>query len=492
MKITILTSILNGNLRPSFNTNEGFDDLTVPALQKATQYIPKNTLELYQQLTTLLRHFPELLKYLNEEKLSTTNPLIPHFYQIDLPNHKNTYSHFYYLLYLQETLRIFNVAIIKFMPLNPVHREYKVQLLLDSIKSNTIRLSEELKEQGMHGIPNASENPKHYALYVAKYLMVVLFFELQNVFQHELTDRINPKFFFQNILREEYNQNFLIPAAQYFEHKLSILINCGTATKDDYLSLLREYHTAPKKVIEVLSKIHNAIFLNETESSTLINETINNQDLIATAIEKKKSELSKSINAHAYGFERLEVINNAIYNLDYILEGDTHIQSIPAQIKCWLQNQLQVYLLNASQLFASDSAATGPKKEKPQKALEQKKLIAFEHLCFMKGTNLQDKPIMSEAEFDRMMSYLYFLLQYDYLPETVDPIPVVNLPTGSIRYTFYLLHQKLISKSRINESWINFLHACFEQFSTVDIRTTKTKFSQAPKSYENDLKQMSG
>ena len=71
MKIAILTSILNGNLRPSFNTNEGFDDLTVPALQKATQYTPKNTLELYQQLTTLLRHFPELLKYLNEEKLST-------------------------------------------------------------------------------------------------------------------------------------------------------------------------------------------------------------------------------------------------------------------------------------------------------------------------------------------------------------------------------------------------------------------------------------
>ena len=44
-------------------------------------------------------------------------------------------------------------------------------------------------------------------------------------------------------------------------------------------------------MIEVLSKIHNAIFLNETESSKLINETINNQDLIATAIEKKKRTL---------------------------------------------------------------------------------------------------------------------------------------------------------------------------------------------------------
>lgn len=491
MKITILTSILNGNLRPAFNLNEDFDDLTVSALQKATQYTPKTTQELYQQLTTLLRHFPELLKYLNEEKLSIVETVIPHFYQIELPLHKNTHSHFYYLLYLQETLRIFNVAIIKFMPLKPVHREYKVQMLLDSIKSNTIRLHDELKEQGLNGNPNASENPIHYALYVAKYLMVILFFELQNVFQHALSDKINPKFFFQNILREEYNQNMLIPAGQYFEHKLSILVNCGTARKDDYLALLTECHIAKKSMDDVLSKIHNAIYLNETESSTLINDTINNQDLIAAAIEKRKSELTKSINVYAYGFERLEVINMALSNLEYILEGDTHIQSIPAQIKSWLQNQQQVYLVNASQLFASDNAATGPKKEKQQKTLQQKKQIAHEYLRFMKGTNLQDKLIMSEIEFDRMISYVYFLLQHDYLPEKIDPIPVVNLPSGFIRYTFYLLHQKLIGKTRINDSWINFLHTCFGQFSSVDERTTKTKFSQAPKSYENDLKQMS-
>ena len=490
MKITILTSILNGNLRPAFNTNEGFDDLTVHALQKATQYTPKNTLELYQQLTTLLRHFPELLKYLNEEKLSTANPLIPHFHQIDLPNHKNTYSHFYYLLYLQETLRIFNVAIIKFMPLNPVHREYKVQLLLDSIKSNTIRLSEELKEQGMHGIPNASENPMHYALYVAKYLMVVLFFELQNVFRHELTDRINPKFFFQNILREEYNQNLLIPAAQYFEHKLSILINCGTATKDDYLSLLKEYHTAPKKVIEVLSKIHNAIFLNETESSTIINETINNQDLIAAAIEKKKSELSKSINAHAYGFEKLEVINMALSNLEYILEEDTHIQSIPAQIKSWLKNQQKVYLLNASQLFATDSAVTGPKKEKPQKTIEQKKQIAYEHLRILKGVNRKGDKIMSDVQFQYMIDVVFFLVEKDFLPSEINPIPYTNISAEFIRYTFYLLHSNLLGTRPIHDSWIQCLHLLFTQFKDASTSTTKKKFSKKPPNYDDDISKM--
>jgi hypothetical protein len=490
MKINILTSILNGNLRPAFNTNEGFDDLTVPALQKATQYIPKTTQDLYQQLSTLLRNFPELLQYLNEEKLTSSEILIPHLYQIDLPLHKNTHSHFYYLLYLQETLRVFNVAIIKYKHLEPVLQEYKVQMLLDSIKANTIRVSTELREQGGNGIPNAAENPVHYALYVAKYLMLILFMELQEVFSHAISEKITPKFFFQNLLKEEYNEKSLSPDVQYFENKLLLLINNGTSLQEDYLLLLRQYQQAQVNKDSIVSKIHNAIYSCDEGPAFFKYESLHDTVLVADAIEKKKRELSKSINSLAYGFERLEVVNMAISNLEYISEPDKHIQSIPAQLKSWLQNQQQVYLANASQVFATDGAATSPKIEKQQKPLEQKKQIVYEHLRFMKGTNLQDKPIMSEAEFDRMISYLYFLLQHDYLPEKIEPIPLVNLSSGFIRYTFYLLHQIVIGKGRVNESWIHFLHTCFGQFSAVDLKTTKTKFSQPPKSYESDLKQI--
>lgn len=108
-------------------------------------------------------------------------------------------------------------------------------------------------------------------------------------------------------------------------------------------------------------------------------------------------------------------------------------------------------------------------------------------LARLNGMSPQKRRIMSEADFNRLITYTDHLVLTDTLPTEIVPIAQTDISNEHIRYTFYLLHSKLFGSRRIKQSFIDFLHRVFTQFTGTQPRTTKAKFATAPKSYHRDF-----
>lgn len=131
-----------------------------------------------------------------------------------------------------------------------------------------------------------------------------------------------------------------------------------------------------------------------------------------------------------------------------------------------------------------------PTFEKGFEALEKLKDQAKEYLKILTGNNPQGQKIMSDHDFQRLSGYVDGLIESECLPVNIKPISQIDFPNGHIRYLFYLIHKELYTTKKIKGYFIDFLHAVFEQFAKAEKRTTKTKFSVKPGSWERDIQVM--
>ena len=163
---------------------------------------------------------------------------------------------------------------------------------------------------------------------------------------------------------------------------------------------------------------------------------------------------------------------------------------MPSLLYHWLTTQATVYTNAASNVFtavAGKETGSEPKAIIQKVNVEEQKTTAYRHLAFFQGANAQNEKIMSADQFQKLISAVNSLIEFDLVPAIEKPLPQINLPTNYIRYTFYLLHKSLYTSKSIRDTWINFLHDMFAQFGNAERKTTKTKFSEKPPLYDTDL-----
>lgn len=118
------------------------------------------------------------------------------------------------------------------------------------------------------------------------------------------------------------------------------------------------------------------------------------------------------------------------------------------------------------------------------------KKVAEKYLAYLQGNNLQKSKIMQGNEYDRLLEYTFHLIEFETLPESIKKISQLNIPSGYIRYTYYLIHKELYTTKAIKNQWIDFLQQVFVEFKDTDWQTIKTKFSTKPSLYETDIQKM--
>lgn len=492
IKFTLLYSILDGDLIPWLNCNEEFTSQAEPCYLMATASFPSNDIELNDQISTLVGMFPMLRVYLKSQLPEKPTQLVPSFYTIQLPQHTDTFTAYYYLIFRQEAQRLFNLIINQYSEMDNEMKTYLVNDNLKELKYLALSITEKMKEKGYTQAPNPNTEPVLYALYVARYFIIQLFFGVQEVFIEGVKSHIIPKAFFQTFLKEQFLSHHLQPSRAYYENKLMVYIdnNCFSYSniKEIFDDLKNQSDFDQKET--VIAKYENAIYLHSLKHNPGEIKNLLNPTLVNDLFNSRKASIQNEINKHQIGIDRLDVVNTELNAIFYTDTSIKNHHSIPSLLHSWLASQAIVYTNSASSNFpaiVSDRPFIEPNKIIKQVNIQEQKEIAYQHLSFLKGTNAQNEKIMSDDKFTYLIDRVNSLIETELVPEINNPIPQINLPTNYIRYTFYRLHKALYTTKSIKESWINFLHDTFIQFNKAERSTTKTKFSEKPQLYDTDL-----
>lgn len=495
IKFTLLYSVLNGELIPWLNHNESFTSQVEHCYLKATATLPYNDVDLHEQLTTLVTPFPALAIYLKSQAPVSQTQLVPSFYLSDLPQHTDTFTAYYYLTFRQETLRLFNLIINQYSEMDDEMKSFLVNENLKELKYLALSLTEKMKEKGFDQTSDPQTEPVLYALYCARYFIVHLFFELQEVFIEVVKSAIIPKAFFQTFLKELYNDKYLHPSQAYYEHKLMFYIDnklfSFNAIDKIFTNLKAEEELEQKEL--VVAKYENAIYLHCLKHNPGDIQNLLNHTLVAELFSSEKATIQNKINSLQLGLDRLDVVNDELNKLYYTDGSTKNHHSIPSMLYHWLMSQMAVYTNTASNTFAQVTdkrPVAQPKAIIKQVHIQEQKSFAYQHLSFLKGANAQNQIIMSGKQFEYLIDRVNVLIETDLVPEIKEPLPQINLATIYIRYTFYLLHKEFFTTKTIKDCWINFLHDMFTQFENADRTTTKTKFSEKPPLYDVDLQRL--
>ncbi|MBY0425203.1 MAG: hypothetical protein K2Q22_06170 [Cytophagales bacterium] len=142
-------------------------------------------------------------------------------------------------------------------------------------------------------------------------------------------------------------------------------------------------------------------------------------------------------------------------------------------------------------IISNDATLKTPVKQVQGNIYEMKK-VAEKYLAYLHGNNLQKTKIMQNNDYERLLEYTFHLIENETLPENIKKISQLNIPSGYIRYTYYLIHKELYTTKAIKTQWIDFLQQVFVEFKDTDWQTIKTKFSTKPNLYETDILKMQG
>jgi hypothetical protein len=97
---------------------------------------------------------------------------------------------------------------------------------------------------------------------------------------------------------------------------------------------------------------------------------------------------------------------------------------------------------------------------------------------------------MPEEDYKRMMEYVTYLIETGKVPYNVDKLPKIKLSNSMLMHTFYLLHKELYTMRPTRTEWIDFLQTVFAQLSNSSLISIRKKWQNAPKCYEEDLREM--
>lgn len=506
MEATVLNSIIFGTLQPWQKANQDeqtFSDL----LQITGTNVPVTLSDLNTKLQLLLRDHPDLYKPFSP---NSKESLPKAFYRLSLPDYFNTTTEYYWLLIQCSELHFLyqlqeNID-------NTSHfteAYYYTNNAIKTLKYLATAAGKELKRQGFSGVPDynpgTTNTPNetirkntHFILHATKLTAFKLFFEVQSRFADYVKTCETEKQFYLHTFQEPFPATSpLCYTEQYFNWKASKVLTADTASIQGTIQFLIEFKgsTNPTSAIAALENNMVAkIFDLDIEEPTLANFA--NPTTSANLFEQVKQNLLKEINQHTYGHQRLDVINQAQNKIR--LEFLVNPASALGQLQQWLSNQAEAYKGNLSNSFAIEPDAEQELRNKVKpiaktdKATnESLKQQAQEFLKHFSGHNVQQQKIMSEADYNRLLQYTFHLIEQEKLPKDIKKIPSIGLTANHIRYTYYLMHKAFYGTKEIKPVWIDFLQQVFQQLSSQDWQTLKTKFSVKPKNYDHDINTMS-
>ena len=187
--------------------------------------------------------------------------------------------------------------------------------------------------------------------------------------------------------------------------------------------------------------------------------------------------------------EILDTYPSDFYTIDEINQCFNHINFGIVNAEARLKQAYEILVAPKNAPATSTPPATDEQviKTKEPYSDAQKQEYVRAILSPLGGVNPQKHPIMSEADFNRLIAYTDHLVLSNTLPDTITSIKQTEISNLHISYTFYRLHKQLFGTRRIKDSFIEFLHTTFSQFAGTSKTTTKAKFATAPNSYENDF-----
>lgn len=98
---------------------------------------------------------------------------------------------------------------------------------------------------------------------------------------------------------------------------------------------------------------------------------------------------------------------------------------------------------------------------------------------YLKGKNVENLKIMSDSEHERLIKMITVMVKTESKPKIDRKFTEVKIPKALLRYTFYVLHNKLYGLAK-REYYIEFMHESFKLFEGLKYDTLKRKFSEPP------------
>lgn len=177
----IFNQILFGNLMPwVFDPNE--IELITDNIKQVANKKPATEAALLAQLTTLLSHKTDLVKWLTKQQANDSKPLTELYYSTTFPKFTTTTAKFYSIIINKETKRIFN-AYLNWMGDNedPITFNFHTTLTLRTIKRYIIAASKDIRKRGFKDISHQEMPLIPFVLYYLKYALIALYFSIQKV-----------------------------------------------------------------------------------------------------------------------------------------------------------------------------------------------------------------------------------------------------------------------------------------------------------------------
>ncbi len=295
-----------------------------------------------------------------------------------------------------------------------------------------------------------------------------------------------------NIFELAYAKALLIhDSQQAFSNKDSEKINILLP------KLFDELTTNPKDnvLIEIICSLENHNYLQTISNDITEFQDIINKNFVRTKFREIQLKITEDFNLLTNAREVLMQIDDFIEILPDLQSITSEIElqlSIPRIIDLWLKEQKVIYQKNAAQIFVP-TLQNGNKTFKTPKAILQKtntsqlKNKALKYYSFLSGYDRLNKKIMSDESFIKLTEYINYLIETEALPVVIIPIPQTSLTNEYLRYTFYLIHKELYTTRPIRIEWIELLHSAFTQFKSVEIETSRKKFSSAPTHFDKDV-----
>jgi RNAse (barnase) inhibitor barstar len=305
MEIQIFNSILFGSLKP-WKVNQADAKSYASLIKKANA-----TQDIIDRLNYLLEPNPELIL-----PKAAEIQLIQPLYSIDLPEYYDTLSNYYCLLINTESQRIFNVFKIFSDSLkHPIDINHQTNKILRKIKILLIQVLEEIEEIGNEETPPKNFNLTEFVLSYLEKNLFVLYFNIQEINEKHLINKITP---------EDFHVLELLQPKNTFQNILPIeaVFKKANESKNKLNRFSFGFKGDNKKLQIVLNELTDEIALVNRDLSTI-------EDLYKILI--SKNILSESFKEIHLGCETtqfrciIEMLSSYFYNLTFASVGDSTI-----------------------------------------------------------------------------------------------------------------------------------------------------------------------
>lgn len=221
------------------------------------------------------------------------------------------------------------------------------------------------------------------------------------------------------------------------------------------------------------------------------------QDAFGASVDEcRVSDIEKELRARFHETDDprdvLDIIEDTLADLAELGISEQSTESVPAKLRVFLSKQKSVYERAVGQVLISKTKSTSKstvkkRSKKSEINLPARKNIVFEKLSFMSAA-FEGNKIMSDEDFSLLQEYCLSFVREGKIPQITKRLRV-NLPAQHLYYTFYLMYAEMKKSCCMREDWVKLAKAIFPSLDSWDQETLEKRFSQAPKSYFDDIKQ---